>query len=301
MYNSTTIPYIIISSGDNDLTFIPPEVVYLRNLKELNIANNCLKFLPAEMLKMSLANLQVWPGNKFLKDPYDLSSTTSRTEQKDRPRSLSDPKYCLSKIIPLVEIAFRVLLSPSLSSTGECLLEEYYNLPLDEGPTNPAFPFDNSSGKRQFSYPIPSHLRSILSTCVQYSVDPEELPSADNPQSVVTGIGHCPSHKHHDHDGGRFNSGVFVHHAEERYTWEPIIAGIRVGGYVPVRWRGCQQGCLDFLENNDDDGVGGDKSELPGMTDSSLTQMADVGDEESDAVQIIQLPGVNGLDDFDGD
>ena len=36
-------------------------------------------------------------------------------------------------------------------------------------------------------------------------------------------------------------------HAEQRFTWEHRIAGLEVGGVVPVRWRGCQRGCLDFL------------------------------------------------------
>ena len=36
-------------------------------------------------------------------------------------------------------------------------------------------------------------------------------------------------------------------HVEQRFTWERRIAGVDVGGAVPVRWRGCQQGCLDFL------------------------------------------------------
>ena len=36
-------------------------------------------------------------------------------------------------------------------------------------------------------------------------------------------------------------------HVEQRFTWERRIAGLDVGGAVPVRWRGCQRGCLDFL------------------------------------------------------
>ena len=36
-------------------------------------------------------------------------------------------------------------------------------------------------------------------------------------------------------------------HVEQRLTWERRIAGLDVGGAVPVRWRGCQRGCLDFL------------------------------------------------------
>lgn len=39
-------------------------------------------------------------------------------------------------------------------------------------------------------------------------------------------------------------------HVEQRLTWERKIAGLNVGGAVPVRWRGCQRGCLDFLSPN---------------------------------------------------
>jgi hypothetical protein len=43
----------------------------------------------------------------------------------------------------------------------------------------------------------------------------------------------------------------FVMPAEERYTWVTELAGVRVGestGGVPILWRGCGRGCLDFLE-----------------------------------------------------
>ena len=39
--------------------------------------------------------------------------------------------------------------------------------------------------------------------------------------------------------------------AEERFTWVTELAGVRVGettGGVPVLWRGCGRGCLDFLD-----------------------------------------------------
>lgn len=47
---------------------------------------------------------------------------------------------------------------------------------------------------------------------------------------------------------------MFVRAAEERFTWEEVIAGVRVGGDgvggvgVPVRWRGCGHDCLAFLD-----------------------------------------------------
>ncbi|KAI0365173.1 hypothetical protein BV20DRAFT_1004514 [Pilatotrama ljubarskyi] len=60
----------------------------------------------------------------------------------------------------------------------------------------------------------------------------------------------CPSPLHH----GQFRVPVFVQPAEERWTWEEEIAGVRVGAEgvggvgVPVRWRGCGRGCLSFLD-----------------------------------------------------
>jgi hypothetical protein len=301
MHNLSSIPHLISSSGKNKLTYIPPEIVYLRNLRQLNIAGNRLKYLPAEMLNMSLTQLHVHPNTSFLKDPYDKhSSTDKNTKQVIRPRSVSDTKHCLPRIISLVEMAFRVLFSPSSASQGEYLLEEYYDLPLDECPSSP---FNVTSGKQQFPYPIPPHLRKILSTCVRYSVDPEEpSTSLDDPWSMVTGIGHCPSPRHRDPDRGQFNSGVFVRHAEERISWEPIIAGISVGGNAPVLWRGCQWGCLDYLDK--DGGVGNsDGPELPEIYSVNLIQVGGVdsssGEETEDAVQVIQLLGANGLDEFD--
>ena len=43
----------------------------------------------------------------------------------------------------------------------------------------------------------------------------------------------------------------FVMPAEERFTWVAELAGVRVGettGGVPILWRGCGGGCLDFLD-----------------------------------------------------
>lgn len=38
--------------------------------------------------------------------------------------------------------------------------------------------------------------------------------------------------------------------AEECFTWEVKVAG-NIVGTVPVRWRGCGRGCLDFLQPDD--------------------------------------------------
>jgi hypothetical protein len=45
------------------------------------------------------------------------------------------------------------------------------------------------------------------------------------------------------------NTSVFVQHVEERFTWVNSIAGIKLGGLAPLRWRGCGRGCLEFLNS----------------------------------------------------
>ena len=79
---------------------------------------------------------------------------------------------------------------------------------------------------------------------------------SDAPDEELTGISICPSPRHRNPDGS-WRGGrvpVYVHHAEERWTWEEVVAGVRVGadgvaGFgVPMRWRGCSRGCLAFLD-----------------------------------------------------
>ncbi|RPD58859.1 hypothetical protein L226DRAFT_555043 [Lentinus tigrinus ALCF2SS1-7] len=75
-------------------------------------------------------------------------------------------------------------------------------------------------------------------------------------EGEITGISVCPSPRHRADDGSWLDRRVpvFVHHAEERWTWQEEIAGVRVGPGgvggvgVPVRWRGCSRGCLAFLD-----------------------------------------------------
>ena len=83
------------------------------------------------------------------------------------------------------------------------------------------------------------------------------ISSSEDESLQITGIGKCPSPEH------RQKKGVFVLHAEQRLTWESKVAGLQVGGTVPVRWRGCQRGCLDFLCPNDDIEFSAGQGEVP--------------------------------------
>lgn len=191
----------------------------LENLVDLNVALNKLRFLPSELSNLkNLTTLIVLP-NPFLPEPLG-AARVSEAQQK------------MSSVPPLTELAIRVLLAPPVfPSSKQTLLEEDGELPICTGP----------------SYrPLSEPLRHILSTCAPGSVVPDHpiLPSmitTREEHDPVTGIGRCPNPVH-----GR-NTSVFVHHVEERFTWVDSIAGIRLGGLAPLRWRGCGQGCLEFL------------------------------------------------------
>ena len=46
----------------------------------------------------------------------------------------------------------------------------------------------------------------------------------------VTGVSACMSPVHKDVHGGRGRAPTFVRPAEERFTWEDVVAGVRVAG-----------------------------------------------------------------------
>jgi hypothetical protein len=95
------------------------------------------------------------------------------------------------------------------------------------------------------------------------------MSSRDDESMEVTGIGKCPNPEH-----GR-EKKVFVLHAEQRLTWERRIAGQDVGSAVPIRWRGCQRGCLNFL--------------CPNYETKFSAGQDDVDMEEFQAVQMSEL------------
>lgn len=206
----------LLGLQQNRLTYIPPEIARLENLRELNVSMNKLEYLPSEILRMKFKKLTLI-GNPWKQAP-DRS-----------PRPISETRHPLPHVIPLYELCLRMLLSPPSPQT---VLERYYDFPLAENQYG-------IPGRKQRPS-IGPHLKSVLNACVPGSVyvDPD-LPSP--PQGTGTGVCRC--------------GGVFVHHAEERFTWESIIAGFELGerAKVPVRWRGCQWGCLDYLEESQEE------------------------------------------------
>jgi hypothetical protein len=244
---------------------------------------------------MTLQQLHVHP-NPFLhtpsppQPPARISRTISRaippTTIPSTDRPVSQPTHPLPRTVPLVELSFRALLShnalsgPDLPSSdnssrpepNDTVLAMHYPLPLE-------------------GWDIPQPLRATLETCVPGSTDlrtPGYLPPSTD-ESVITGISVCPSPQHH-------HRTVFARHAEERFTWEHRVAGVNVGGAVPLRWRGCQWGCLSFLGgetelNNDEDREEGDVNGAGASMDTS---------DEAGELQVVQLVQLSlEFDDFE--
>ncbi|KAF9462885.1 hypothetical protein BDZ94DRAFT_1309217 [Collybia nuda] len=297
----------VLSIRGNLISYIPPEIIGLVNLHTLNLANNKIRFLPAEMLQMSLTQLQVYP-NPFIDPPRPSTPPTSgrraflRTPTVNQAnhsfgeRPVSGTTQMLPCVIPLVELSFRSLLSPWSTNSGETLLEKYYDLPLDECPADMSEP-PTISRKRRFIYPIPSHLRTVLDLCAPYALYPDNDQSVDGDPSPLTGVGMCPSPHHRTYAG---KQSVFIRHAEERFSWEQTIAGVRVGGAVPIQWRGCQWGCLDFLDKNHRTVAQAVHSPIVSTSRSSIDPRSTHAVDE-EAVQLIQFNSISGGTSLDFD
>ncbi|KAH9954662.1 hypothetical protein BC827DRAFT_1241677 [Russula dissimulans] len=94
--------------------------------------------------------------------------------------------------------------------------------------------------------------------------------------------GRCPSPRHALAGGPWAWARVgppFVLPAEERYTWVSELAGVRVGettGGVPLLWRGCGRGCLNFLDEGE--GAVAPAAGAPAENDSGRNGRDDGGD-----------------------
>jgi len=193
-------------------------------------------------------------------------------------------------------------------------VEHLYNLPLAESFADPVLlPSPQLRGKIHFVRDLPPYMRKILHACLPGSVYVEDEESEAEEEDVreeedtgktsastsdtceITGLGLCPSPKHQQSGTPR----LFVRHAEERFTWETMIAGVPVSGLVPARWRGCQWACLDFLDQPDDNKQPAMEVSHVNMSDHGID--VDDGEDIEGVVQPIQLTAsqAGGLADFD--
>ena len=227
------------------MTTIPPQIATLRNLEQLNISNNKITHLPAEILDMKLPSLSLdmnpWlsPPDGAPRDPL----TTSR---------IVSPTKVHYTIPSLKEFIFRALFTTTQDSDGTTVL-------------------DSIGGSAAIPDFYPYHLWAELHRCDPRAIPRRDLglhpspskrarmqrPDGDEfsflssraPQAgrsdeseETFGVGVCPNPSHE-------TKKVFICPAEERYTWERTVAGNRMSfPGIPVLWRGCSPGCLDFLQ-----------------------------------------------------
>ncbi|KAJ7449670.1 hypothetical protein FB451DRAFT_1102646 [Mycena latifolia] len=266
----------VLSLRNNQLKTLPPEVRHLKNLKTLNVSGNQLHYLPAELLDMSLTTLNVHP-NPF-KEPEEQSAKRQflRAKSVQGRVAISPTSRILTCVPPLVELAFRSMFAaepgrPATADHSERRLAQFYELPLYKDDE-----LGLGSSKKDV---LPPHLRRVLDAIHPGSVCKDEtLKPEDNQPS----LGLCPSPRHGD------RTSIFVTPAEERFTWEPVVAGVSVGGNVPLKWRGCLWGCLDFLSV-------GMETENPDVVVADM----EVDDENGAVTQVDFASG--GLDFEDGE
>ncbi|KAF7299560.1 hypothetical protein HMN09_00961200 [Mycena chlorophos] len=229
----------LLSLRNNALQYLHPDIRFLRNLHTLTVANNQLKYLPAELNQLScLEHLHVFP-NPFL-EKAEMNAV------EIRGKYLSPTRRILPRVPPLTELCLRTLFSsdqpvvnPSTAIANR-RLAKFYELPLLEDGVidKPLAP-----GKKRFQHRVPSTLRRTLEAIhpgSTYAYDDDEDASFGQDEEPELGV--CISRAHPPS-----RPSVFVRPAEERYSWETIVAKLDIGGVAPLRWRGCMVGCLAFL------------------------------------------------------
>ncbi|KAI6101324.1 hypothetical protein F5141DRAFT_1066054 [Pisolithus sp. B1] len=291
----------VLSLRSNQLTYLPGDICRLKNLKELNISLNRLTYLPWEIRDMKLDKLLLYP-NPFLPEPSSpfkpthsgvghrspstrrsISRVASlRREYVDNSPSpsaitVSPVVITLEAVPPLTELCLRLLLTPlGEGPSARTVIDEYYDLPLSD------------------QWNIPPHIQSILTECVpgilrsrkRFSTEPLSTGGRQRSASQQ-GFARCANPMH--------RSKVFIGHAAERFTWERHIAGVNVGGTVPLRWRGCMQTCLGFLDQEQYLGENA-------MTNMDVPLDGDDAMEidPAEVVQVVQLGSLGlSMDDFD--
>lgn len=283
------------------MTEIPPLISQLRNLRELNVSNNRLKYLPSEILSMKLTSLAVDP-NPFIVNPNSISESG-----KER---WVGPVERIHRIMPLAELAIRVLIAPveedvlhshSISEkinwrrTYKSRLEELYDFPIQELPASidallaHCLP-GSVPAQRRGADPSASPLTTPMTACSSTSRDKR---SRSRPC-----ISECTSPLHRLlRPGEAYQRPLFVEHAEERMSWEKEVAGQKVGGEhgVPVLWRGCSAGCLDYLDLAKDTGNGSPSDDRANVAVAPEEEAWDVSVPAADegptpVPMVLQLP-----------
>lgn len=296
---------------------MPSQVARLTNLRELSIPFNKLRWLPAEMLGMQPMTLTV-TRNEWIHPSYPPNSLGSAKPpaHTEPTRTHVSPTTVHFAVPPLTEFCLRALCTPvarveQQQQKGKgTVIELIYTVPF-------------TSTDR-----LPPHILRTLRACVPDAVaKPAAMPSPSkrarrtlqptarrahtpSPESTAIaeepGLSVCPSPVHRTEDGDWVDGRVpvYVRHAEERFTWEREIAGTDVkaecgGAGVPVRWRGCLRGCLDFLDPGASEVDADDGVVVDALPDRTEEEEADGSAVDVQIVHFSSRPLEYGDEDFE--
>ena len=295
--------------GQNKLTLLPPAICKLTRLRELNVANNRLSYLPAEIQELQLATLHLFPNN-FVPPPLDASHAHKVNTGTDL-QTLGPLKRGPS-VPALTELALRRLLSPATpaSPTSESCLEAAMTLAEID------------------ALHLPLHIKRVVraSTGHGRARVTEEGACVDAELDMTMNVCPCPRHRLQAESGagskktvrfaqksrsitrGMFdrNAPVFGVSVEERMEWVGMVAGVQVSespsAWVPrelrcntrsaeinlsayaVLWRGCGPGCLDFLEDKDNSDTNDRSDDTFGSGKGVEGEEFEFSDDERDTV-----------------
>ncbi|KAI0709632.1 hypothetical protein C8T65DRAFT_727341 [Cerioporus squamosus] len=230
----------VLSLRSNGLTHLPPQIAQLTALRELNIAQNKLRWLPAEMLGMRLGKLAV-AGNPWMPPPPALPQDPSNTRLARTPilaYPLPPTHTHLTTFLEArhsIPITADYAISPNISSVLRVCAPAAIAQPAEDR-------LPKHKKARHEHHDKPGSLHSAHSDSDRShnddDVDEEDIfaprsrSRASDEEDEITGISVCPSPRHRAADGRSWLEGrvpVFVRHAEERWTWQAEIAGVRVG------------------------------------------------------------------------
>jgi len=121
-------------------------------------------------------------------------------------------------------------------------------------------------------------VRQVLSDCAPGSVSVgvrskrQRLDDGYEDETRL-GLSVCPSPHHEE-------TSYFVEPVEIQYTWETRVAGKHLPTAVPVQWRGCSVGCLDFLHAVPGGDTTTDESDPESLVPVSLNKGLAFSDDE---------------------
>ena len=218
---ASLIPVLIFTPGYNNLIGLPSSIHHLTSLEELQIGGNRIQYLPSEILRLPLKKIGLHP-NPWLEPP----PKTSR---------LLGPLQSNFVIPPLTEICIRTLLSrPTSENLGKQKPKTYLECSIE-------MPISRWCLPGKYSAILEASVPDGQPRSVEVGAERKEYNAMQDACSSL-----CANQQKHVEE-----SSCFSEPAEVRYEWVKRINEVDVGGLIPIEWRGCSYGCLEFLEEPD--------------------------------------------------